>query len=56
MQQQLQLVSVSKAAEMLTCSHDTVRRVFRGKMVQVSRRRVAIRLSDILQQIGGASA
>lgn len=46
------LVSVADAATMLACSADTIRRVFKGRTVQISPRRVGIRLSDVLSKVG----
>ena len=45
------LVSVSEAATMMACSTDTVRRVFKDRMVQISPRRVGIRMSDLLGKV-----
>ena len=52
MQQQLlegrQLVSVARAAAMLDCSSDTIRRTFKDRLVRISPRRVGVRLADVL--------
>lgn len=60
MQQQIiegrQLVSVARAAAMLDCSPDTVRRTFKERMIRISPRRVGIRLSDVLKLEGAPEA
>ena len=43
------LLDVRAVAAMLDCSPDTVRRTFRDRLVRISRRRVGIRLSDVLK-------
>lgn len=42
-----QLVSVAKAAAMLDCSPETVRRIFRDRTIRISPRRVGVKLSDL---------
>ena len=42
------LVSIQEAARLMSISTDTVRRQFGPKLVRVSRRRLAMRLHDVL--------
>jgi len=51
-----QLVSVARAAAMLDCSPDTVRRAFKDRMIRISPLRVGVRLSEILKLAGGPEA
>jgi DeoR/GlpR family transcriptional regulator of sugar metabolism len=42
------LVSIQEAARLMSISTDTVRRRYAHKMVRVSKRRLAMRLHDVL--------
>ena len=42
------LVSVREAASLLSVSADTIRRTYASKIIKVSKRRVALRLADIM--------
>jgi hypothetical protein len=46
------LVTLKEAADRLSISTDTLRRKYKHQFVQVSQRRLAMRLSDVLNAVG----
>jgi DeoR/GlpR family transcriptional regulator of sugar metabolism len=42
------LVSIQEAAQLLSVSCDTVRRQYKDRFIRVSKRRLALRLRDIM--------